>query len=251
MAYSFFIAGTQLPVPPSKLTHQINNRNETIDLIDGTQMSILKDAGLREYQLEILLPYSKYPFAVYPTDTPIDSRYMRWSNIIPPINYLNLFAYLKSSKTPFQFDVYRELANGTDTWFTEQTVSLEDYTVIEDAENGFDVVVQLNLKEYQFHQTQQLQLSDDGVTYTVIREQSHQVNRAIQAKSGDTLWTIAMQNFGNCDMATIEYLYTINKSTIDYYNRTGGNKYTIYPSETIKLYDPSIGTLSDFLKGKV
>lgn len=56
MAYSFFIAGTKLPVPPSTYTTKIINKNETYELADDGEINIIKKEGLKEFSFEIELP---------------------------------------------------------------------------------------------------------------------------------------------------------------------------------------------------
>ena len=61
--YQVFLGEVPLPIAPSSITTTINNRNETVDLIDGSQINILKKAGLTEISFSFLIPSQNYPFA--------------------------------------------------------------------------------------------------------------------------------------------------------------------------------------------
>ena len=211
MAYQFFIAGTRLPVTPGSFTISIPSRNETVTLINDGDINILKKRGLKEFSFEMYLPYVKYPFASYTSG--YENTDGTVNDIIPPIQYLILLQNLKSDKLPFQLDIYRELPTGQDTWFTNETVTLEDYEVLEDAENGCDVVVSINLKEYVHYATQKVVLSADGLTYLTIRNTGKKVNRIVQAREGDTLTSLLLREFGYCDSELMSRIWNLNSNT--------------------------------------
>ena len=62
MAYMVFLGNFALPIPPSSITTSVKNKNSTMDLIDGTEINILKKGGLTEFSFEFLLPHQRYPF---------------------------------------------------------------------------------------------------------------------------------------------------------------------------------------------
>lgn len=213
MAYQFFIAGTRLPVTPGSFTISIPSKNETVTLINDGDINILKKRGLKEFSFEMYLPYVKYPYAHYTSGYENDDGSV--SDIIPPIQYLILLQNLKDDKLPFQLDIYRELPSrkGGNTWCTNETVSLEGYEVLEDAENGCDVVVTINLKEYIHHATQKVILSDNGLTYTTIRDTNKKVNRIVQAREGDTLTSLILREFGYCNSDLLTKIWNLNSDT--------------------------------------
>ena len=43
MAYKLYMAGTLMPITPSKVTVKINNQNKTMTLINGEEINILND----------------------------------------------------------------------------------------------------------------------------------------------------------------------------------------------------------------
>jgi nucleoid-associated protein YgaU len=86
---------------------------------------------------------------------------------------------------------------------TNLTVTLEDYEIIEDAaNNGFDVMVDIKLKQYRPYATKVLNVktAPDG-TKTASVEKQRQTNKAIPkthtVKKGETLWAICKKELGD------------------------------------------------------
>lgn len=221
MAYDFYINEMLLPIAPSSLSVKIKNQNTTVNLINDGEASVLKSAGLTEYSFDILLPTTKYPFAKY------------ISGFNPPKYYLDMFEKLKLEKTPFPFVVSRVLPNGEGLFDTSSMVSIEDYTIKEDAKEGFDVKVSMKLKQYRPFKTKPckvtikktvptMQTSDNripgsnqpstGGTYTVV--------------SGDSLWKIAKKYYGNGSQYT--KIFDANRDKIS-------NPSLIYPGQVLVI----------------
>ena len=137
MAYDFYLGGLMLPVPPESLTIQVNGRNSVMTLIHDGEVSVLREPGLTEIRFSALLPNARYPFARYP------------GGFTPAENYLAFFERVMREKTPFQFIVSRCMPSGAMLFDTNLKVTLEDYATREVArETGFDVRVDLSLKQY-------------------------------------------------------------------------------------------------------
>ena len=198
MAYKFYMDKVLLPVSPSKMTTKISNKNKTITLINDGEVSILKMQGLTEISFDLLLPNVEYPFADYKNGKFKDAKY-----------FLDKFEKLKLNKTSFQFIVSRELPKGKDLFSTNITVSLEDYSIIEDAKEGFDVTASIKLKQYKLFSTKVVQLqttiaasSSSGVIFIPAKEEiPPKVNTSTippyTVKSGDCLWNICKRYLGD------------------------------------------------------
>ena len=145
--YDFYLDKTLLPIAPGKLQIKIGNTNKTVTLIDGGEVNLLKTPGLSDIEFECLLPQVKYPFAVYV------------GGFKPAAYYLQHLEQLKVSRKPFQFIVSRVMPSGQVLFSNNVKVSLEDYTMSESADNGFDVNVKIRLKQYRDYGTQTVQLS--------------------------------------------------------------------------------------------
>lgn len=145
--YFFFLDTLLLPVTPSDLSVKINNKNETVTLINDGEINILKRAGLTEVNFTFMIPSQKYPFAHY------------W---IPSSLLLIKLENLKINQEPFQFIVTRMNLKKVDH-FTNLKVSLESYELIESADNGLDMNVAITLKQYKDYGTKKL-ITNNGVT---------------------------------------------------------------------------------------
>ena len=132
--YSFFFDDMQLPVTPSKLSVKIKGNNKTLTLVNEGDINFLRSPVLTEISFEMLLPMlEQYSFA---------SEYHQ------PDYYLGILESYMTEKKPFRFIVSRVSPSGDKLYDTNIKVSLEDYTVSEDATDGFDVTVSINLKQY-------------------------------------------------------------------------------------------------------
>ncbi len=127
MAYKMYLDGVLMPITPSKVTVKINNQNKTMTLINGEEINVLNQAGLSDVSFELLLPQVSYPF----TNGKAQSADV----------YLSLLERLKTSKKPFQWILNRQRPNGAKLFYTNLTVSLEDYQITDDAGEGFDIAV--------------------------------------------------------------------------------------------------------------
>lgn len=185
--YQVFLGYMPLPITPSKIETKINGRNETIELINGQEVNIIKGQGLTEISFDFMIPHQAYPFASLAgqatnlvgslmNPTVAANYYGTLSTaMLEYLEYLktgscltaNIFAngenLKKSAKQiasgeksgttkgePFQFIVARigEGASITNAYNTNLKVTLEDYQIIEDASNGLDIMVSVNLKQY-------------------------------------------------------------------------------------------------------
>ena len=142
--YDIYIDDILLPINPDKITTKINGKNETATLINDGEVSVLKSPGLTDITFKLLLPNSNYPFIHYADDlhTFHNAKY-----------YLDKLETLKADKIAFQFIIVRRFPNESTNelirlFSTNITCSLENYQIIDDAKNGFDIEVQITLKQY-------------------------------------------------------------------------------------------------------
>lgn len=193
MAYQLYLGDVLFPVAPSRLKMKINGKNKTMDLINGQEINILNPAGLTEIDFDLLLPASRYPFADYE-----DGFEM-------PDFYLEELERMKLGKRPVRFIVIRESPAGDSFFDTNMAVSLEDYTVTEDAKEGMDVVVSVSLKRYVHYGVQrvtvQVRAEEPETADVSVEEEREAVNAPEPAsytvREGDCLWNIAKRYLGN------------------------------------------------------
>lgn len=194
MAYYFFMGEKMLPVAPGKLSVKINNGNKTINLINDGEVNLLKNAALTEIAFDVLLPNNEYPFADY------NSFSMDFAE-----SYLSDFKTLKLSKDPFQFIVTRMTNDFMFLFDTNITVSLEDYEIIEDANNGTDVLASIRLKQYKPYgtKTATIKTNADGTKTAVVDEPrltTKPVPNTAKIIKDQTLLQVVKKNFGNTKM---------------------------------------------------
>lgn len=207
MAYTMYLGGVLMPIAPSKVKVKINNQNDTLTLINGEEINILKEPGLTDVSFDLLLPQVSYPF----TNGGAQSADY----------YLSLFERLKTSKEPFQFILNRSMPSGRRLFYTNLTVGMEDYQITDDAEEGFDITVTVSLKQYRRYGTKTVTIQPaptpaETPTATVEQPQ-RETSQAPQqttytVKSGDCLWNIAKKYLG--DGSRYNEIYNLNKDKI-------------------------------------
>ena len=221
MAYTMYLGGVLMPITPSKVKVKINNQNETLTLINGEEINILKEPGLTDVSFDLLLPQVSYPF----TNGGAQSADY----------YLSLFERLKTSKQPFQFILNRSMPTGRRLFYTNLTVGMEDYQITDDAEEGFDITVTVSLKQYRHYGTKTVTIQPaptpaETPTATVEQPQRESSQAPQQTtytvKSGDCLWNIAKKYLG--DGTRYNEIYELNKDKIT-------NPNLIYPNQVLTL----------------
>ena len=220
MAYYFYLGNVLLPIPPSKLELKISNNNKTYNLINYSQINVLKNPGLSSLEFEVVLPNTKYPFAMYKNNFQ-NAKY-----------YLGVLENLKVNRSAFQFIVVRKFPNGKDIFNTNIKVAMEEYTITDTTEEGFDTKVKIKLKQYKEYSTKKVQVTikqyrPPAVTRTVTTNNTAVAKPSGQnytVKRGDCLWNIAKRFYGNGAKYTT--IYNANRSKIR-------NPNLIYPGQVL------------------
>ncbi len=148
--YDFYLDKYRLPITPQKLQVKIKNANSTLTLINEGEINILKAPALTEIEFECQIPQVEYPFAVYP------------GGFQGASHFLSLLETLKTQKKPFQFIVSRMLPDGKVLFSTNMKVSLEDYGITEQAKDGFDLTVKIELKQYREYAAKTVSIREGG-----------------------------------------------------------------------------------------
>ena len=204
MAYKMYLDGVLMPITPSKVKVKINNQNETLTLINGEEINILKAAGLSDVSFDLLLPQVPYPFTN--------------GGAQPADYYLSLLERLKTAKEPFQWILNREKPNGSRLFYTNLTVGMEDYQITDDAEEGFDITVTVSLKQYRHYGTKTVTIQPAPTPATkptaTVEPPKRETSQAPKqstytVKSGDCLWNIAKKYLG--DGSRYNEIYNLNK----------------------------------------
>lgn len=148
--YYVYLDKCLLPVAPSRIVLENEGGSKSVTLIDSAEVSILKNPKLTAIKLNFLIPQKKYPFLIDGKANK-DARY-----------YTDYLKYLKGLKRPFQFIVSRMGADSGYLFSTNIKVSLEDYTLTEDAAKGIDIEAAVKLKQYKDYGVKRVKLSLGG-----------------------------------------------------------------------------------------
>lgn len=224
--YYFYMGDVLLPIAPEKLTLKVKNANKTITLINEGEVNLLKEAGLSEFEFDVLIPAVQYSFARY------DGGFKS------PAYFTNHFESLKLSKKPFQFIVTRKMPDGKLLFDTNMSVSMESYTIKEQADEGFDLMVSVELKQYRPYGTKIVKVTSGNATVNNKRPQTNspapKQDKTYTVQTGDCLWNIAKKFYG--DGSKYPTIYNANKTMIDSRNNKYGQpKYTIYTGQVLVI----------------
>jgi len=192
--YDVYIGKCLLPVAPEKIQVKIKNQNKTLNLINEGEVNLLKTAGLTEVEFEFMIPQVRYPFAVYK------------SGFVGASYFLNFLERAKKGKRKVQFIICRRTVGGKNLFNTNLKVSVEDWTVIDDVKEGYDVTVKVKLKQYRAFGTKTVTIKQPEPDTTVAAEEPTRETdnspapaqpQTYTVQKGDCLWKIAKQFYGN------------------------------------------------------
>lgn len=219
MAYHFYLDKMLLPIPPEKLQMKINNKNQTYILLNEGEINVLKAPGLTEINFDIRIPNVKYSFSMY-------------KNGFQRADYfLDTLESLKTGKKAFQFIVTRVLPDGSMLFGTNMKVSLEEYSITEEAKEGFDVLVSVKLKQYRPYGTKTCDIQFASTKPQAVVTPARETSNAPSAQSytvvkGDCLWNIAKRYYGSGSKYTD--IYNVNQDKIK-------NPNLIYPGQVLTI----------------
>ncbi len=192
--YYFYMGTMQIPIPPKELVTTINGKNETMDLLGKGEVNIIKPAGLTDVAFKFLLPNSDYPFNESMLFKSKKAKY-----------YIDELEKLKTAKTIFQFIVVRMKPNGQMLAMTNMKCTLENYTIEEDADNGFDSYANVSLKQWKPWGAKRIEVKTDkdGVAKVSVKQDRPTDGKTVatqaKASKGKTLQQIIKKQLGNTD----------------------------------------------------
>lgn len=203
MEYSVYLNKILLPVTPGEISIHAPGKNETFELIDGSEVNILRPAGLEEITFDFLLPQRHYPFAVYPRSGKFQTAEY----------YIKKLESLRASRVPFQFILHRFVrrlsSEPTSNKFnksfsTNIKVAIEDMSQVDSADHGLDIMMSIVLKAYPDYGTKTFKIEKDVATpeeparpvepeLVVLPNQ----RRTYTVQRGDSLWAICATQLGD------------------------------------------------------
>lgn len=192
--YYFYLGTMQIPIPPKELTTTINGKNETMDLLGKGEVNIIKPAGLTDISFKFLLPNSDYPFNESMLFKSKKAKY-----------YIDELEKLKTTKTIFQFIVVRMKPGGQMLAMTNMKCTLENYSIDEDADNGFDAYATVSLKQWKHWGAKRIEVKTDkdGTAKGSVKQDRPTNNKAVASTAkvsrGQTLQQMVKKELGNTD----------------------------------------------------
>ena len=212
------------PITPGELTIKSGSNNKVVNLINNGDVNILKSPALTEVEFEARFPMRKYPYA---------REFKEFQT------YVDVFKELKEKKKSFYFYVLRTTPNGKRTWDTELLVTLEEFEINENADNGDDVLVNFKLKQYKEYKviTYENKKTTTSTSSTPRPAPAPEPTKHT-VKSGDCLWNIAKKYYGNG--AKYTKIYEANKTVIEntakkYGRKSSSNGHWIYPGTVLTI----------------
>ncbi len=202
--YEIWFGEIKFPVAPAKIQTSINGSNKTINLINESEVNQLKGTKLTDFSFDLMLPGVMYPFAVYS-----DGGFQR------PDYYLEVLEKLKINRKPFKFKVLRHIFSGAPSFDTSLNVSLENYKIIEDAENGLDITVEIELKKHVKFGTKKIKVKNKVFRKSNVDTTKKKIVKSYTSKKGDTLLAISRKVYGIGNVNNAGVIYKKNKKKVD------------------------------------
>lgn len=210
-AFSYNEIGYVFPVTPPEVKITIGSKNETVDLINQSEINILKGPSLVEIEFDARYPMREYPYSRGGADRFFD----QWEAL----------KSAKENKKPITFSISRptksmKYHNGYKPgWNTQLLCAVEEMTLHESYEYGDDVIVTLKLKQYKKYSVVQLKKKDETTSSSTQERPTNDSNnnttktQTHKTVAGDTLWGLAQKYYG--DGSKFMTIYNANKDKIE------------------------------------
>lgn len=221
------------PITPSELNIKVGSNNEVVTLISEGDINILKSPSLIEVEFEARFPMRKYPYS---------------REVLDFQTYYDFFKKLKEQKKSFRFIVARTTpkANKT-TWDTNLLMALEEFEIKEDADEGDDVIISFQLKQFKEYGVKTIKIQQNKQTKpqttSTAKKTRNTDNKASSSKSytvkkGDCLWNISKKFYGKG--SEWKKIYNANKSVIEstakkHGKKSSSNGHWIYPGTKLTI----------------
>lgn len=222
MSYTMFINNEEMPITPSKLQLKIKGQNKTVNLVNDGEVNFLRSPGLTDITVPLLLPMLT----------------LQKSGKSPDY-YLELFENTITQRKPCRLILSRASPDNSRLYDTNINVSIESYSVDEDATNGLDVAVSLTLKQYKAFGTKTVEIiKQDEIPLAAVIQKPRETSGAPKGPhtvvKGDCLYNISTRYYGNG--AEFKKIYQANRSVIDPRNQKYKMpSYTIYPGQVLTI----------------
>lgn len=197
--YILTLGELTFPVAPKTINIKTDGQNQTINLINGGDVSIVKLPKLSNISFEVELPYNNRDYAVYE------------NGFTNPYYYIKQIESYMQNRQSVEFTVLRKLPNNKVLYQSSFLVTIEDFEVKDSFEYGFDTYVNINLKEYKKFESKSIKSNINGNNLEIFSENNRDTESSPNPKTpityiiktGDTLWDIAKKYYGDGSKYTI------------------------------------------------
>lgn len=262
-----------LPITPGELNISNDSNNDTVTLINEGEVNILKSPPLMEFEFEARFPMRKYPYARtnsirrsngelddFNQFSTFDLLYSNYTKEKIPYEftaagfkkYWDVLTKVKEEKVAIRFIVARSTPNGDRTWDTNTLVSIEELSTNESADEGDDVIVSFELKQFKEYGVKKLsnsELPNTTSTSNVARNTDNKASKSqtYTVKKGDCLWNIAKAAYGSG--SKWKAIYEANKAVIEstakkYGKSSSSNGHRIYPGTVLTIPNANTANLT-------
>ncbi|MDY6267911.1 MAG: hypothetical protein SPL39_02915 [Selenomonadaceae bacterium] len=231
--YYMYLGEMQIPIPPPSLTTKIGSRNKTYELLETGEVNIIRSSKLTEISFRFMLPNTDYPFSQKKSGGlggSLLTALTGGSNGLAP-SLISSLKELKTSGEPTRFILVRMKQNGGFINMMNMQVTLEEYSIEDSADEGYDLYANVTLKRYVEFGTKKLQVQTDASGAKTAKASSlrstvgHKISAAKgvlgKVKSGQTLAQFAKKALGSA--AYWPQLAKFNKIAIPAVLKTGMN----------------------------
>ncbi|MGJ9460124.1 LysM peptidoglycan-binding domain-containing protein [Oceanobacillus sp. CF4.6] len=164
----------RLPVNPSSIDISSGSKNESIDISNLGEITVLQDPASKVFQFSSFLPLHASPLVEY-------------SNHPKPWDAVNKLEKWKNSKEPLRF-----LVTGTSI---NIPVSIEIFNYQEEGGAVGDIRFDLSLKEYKFVTVRKIKVKINKPTTKKSRPAVTPKGKTHKVVRGDTLWGISRKYY--------------------------------------------------------
>lgn len=205
----------RLPVLPARIDISTASKNESADIANLGEVTILQDPAPKYFSFSAYFPLHESPLVEY-------------SNHPEPWEAIETIEKWKKEKKPLRLVVTRTPIN--------YLISVESFNYNEEGGSVGDISYDLSLKEFNVTTVRKIKTeSSNKATKNPVRTSSKQKEKTHQVKQGDTLWAIARKAYG--DGTEWRSIWEANKDMLiqrDPRNRKQPGHW-IYPEQVLRL----------------